>query len=89
MVQDKDENNGGKPIGSFLAQFGDHQSLQCGGRNGGITHAQKFARRGQSVLSSIDSVWQAPNNAPSSVMVRATVLYEYSRAGHARKTVSL
>ena len=67
-----------------------HQDMVCTGPHTGITHSQNNVR-GRPKVSALDQIetkWKIPEGA-SEVVVRATALYEYSRAGHARKTVKV
>ena len=92
VVQDKSEEDGGKPIGEFVLSGSNHNGLRCTSKNSGLTHSypHKSPFGGDSILESLEATWKIPENYDgSSVLVRATVLYEYSRAGHQRKEVSI
>ena len=90
VVQDGDETKGGKPFGEFITRGTMHQNMACAGPKTGITHSQNNVRGRPktSALDQIEAKWKIPDGA-TEVVVRATALYEYSRAGHARKTVKL
>ena len=88
MVQDKED---GKPIGEFQLSGSNHNGLRCTSKNSGLTHSypHKSPFGGESILETLETTWKFPENYDgSSVLVRATVLYEYSRAGYQSKKVS-
>ena len=72
----------GRQVGEFL--ISGHKAMGCATKNSGITHSNPTSRR------SVKAKWQIPANLQGSdVEVRATVVYEYSRAGHQRRRVKL
>ena len=72
----------GRQVGEFL--ISGHKAMGCATKNSGITHSNPTSRR------SVKAKWQIPANLQGSdVEVRATVVYEYSRAGHQRNRVKL
>lgn len=92
VVQDKSEEDGGKPIGEFVLSGTNHNGLRCTSRNSGLTHSypHKSPFGGDSILENLEATWKIPGDYDgSTVLVRATVLYEYSKAGHQRKEVSI
>ena len=72
----------GRQVGEFL--ISGHKAMGCATKNSGITHSNPTSRR------SVKAKWQIPANLQgSNVEVRATVVYQYSRAGHQRRIVKL
>ena len=81
VVQDKNEQNGGIPYGEFLLTDSDMKGVRCKTENSGVTHTIPDFR------NEISDNWKPPASCNlDSVLVRATVVYEYSSADHVRTT---
>ncbi len=79
VVQDKNEKQGGLPIGEFTLKENGVQGLRCSGTNSGVTHAYNSLR------SSISVDWKKPTGFQGkNVIVRATMIYSYSVGDHTR-----
>merc|ERR1712122_268977 len=72
--------NDGKQVGEFI--ISGHKAMGCATQNSGITHSNASSKR------SVKGKWQIPANLQGSVVeVRATLVYQYSRAGHQRASI--
>ena len=72
----------GKQVGEFI--ISGHKAMGCATQNSGITHSNASSKR------SVKGKWQIPANLRGSVVeVRATLVYQYSRAGHQRASIKL
>lgn len=78
VVQDKDEKNKGSPIGEFVLTGKDMQGVRCKGANTGVTHTSSSKK------SSVAVNWKIPSGLDK-VLVRATLIYDYSRGEQIRK----
>ena len=84
VVQDKDEKKKGSPIGQFSVTGIAIKGINCKGENSGVSHTSPDLK------SEVTIDWQIPSDYNmDSVIVRATVVYEYTRGDHVRKIYTL
>lgn len=84
VVQDKDESQSGSPIGQFIVSGDGIKGIKCKGENSGASHSNPDLK------SEISVDWIKPSQfSQNSVIIRATVVYEYSRADHVKMTYDL
>ena len=85
MVQDKDESQKGSlPIGEFSVSGDGVKGIKCKDENSGASHSNPDLK------SNVSIDWTKPSQfSQDSVIIRATVVYEYSRADHVKITHNL
>merc|ERR1719270_1732690 len=84
VVQDKDESQSGSPIGQFIVSGDGIKGVKCKDENSGASHSNPDLK------SEISVDWIKPSQfSQNSVIIRATVVYEYSRADHVKMTYDL
>ena len=84
MVQDKDESQKGSPIGEFTVSGDGVKGLKCKEENSGVSHTNPDLKNDVSID------WTKPSEfSQDSVIIRATVVYEYSRGDHVKITHNL
>ena len=75
VVQDKDESNKGVPIGEFIIEGDGIRGVKCkDDKDNGVCHSNPELK------SEVSVDWK--NDGYSSVIIRATVVYEYSTGDH-------
>ena len=84
VVQDKDESEKGSPIGQFTVSGDGVKGIKCKDENSGVSHSNPDLK------SDVSIVWTKPSQfSQDSVIIRATVVYEYSRGDHVKITHKL